>query len=154
MQLPLPNPLKSGIESSMKMLLEQRRQAMLQLHLSDQQFHCLIRCVLHHRLYGTYLLIYAGCYVNDRVIGSPKLIYPHMLSLHTYPWKAGLCIFNCSAVLWCASIIEYVMIRWSYYFVCTLHYRMIIILQMCLKVLCVYLLWIFHFVQNSLEYNK
>ena len=36
LQLYLPNPLKRGFKSRMKMLLEQRRQAMLQLHLSDQ----------------------------------------------------------------------------------------------------------------------
>ena len=44
LQLPLPNPLKPGVKSRMKMWLEQRRQAMLQLHLSDQQFYCLLRC--------------------------------------------------------------------------------------------------------------
>ena len=32
--------MKSGIKSRMKMYLEQRRQAVLQLHLSDQQFYC------------------------------------------------------------------------------------------------------------------
>ena len=39
LQLPWPNPLKPGAKSRMKMQLEQRRQAMLQLHLSDHQFH-------------------------------------------------------------------------------------------------------------------
>ena len=39
LQLSLPNPLKPDVESRMKMWLEQRRQAMLQLHLSDQQFY-------------------------------------------------------------------------------------------------------------------
>ena len=43
----LPNPLKPGVKSRMKMLLEQRRQAMLQLHLSDRQFNCLLRCILY-----------------------------------------------------------------------------------------------------------
>ena len=33
MQLSLPNPLKPGVKSRMKIELEQRRQAMLQLHL-------------------------------------------------------------------------------------------------------------------------
>ena len=36
LQLFLPNPLRPGVKSIMKMLLEQRRQAMRQLHLSDQ----------------------------------------------------------------------------------------------------------------------
>ena len=36
LQLYLPNPLKPGVKSRMKMYLEQRRQAMLQLQLNDQ----------------------------------------------------------------------------------------------------------------------
>ena len=43
LQLPLCNLLKPGVKSTMKMWLEQRRQAMLQLHLSDQQFYCTLR---------------------------------------------------------------------------------------------------------------
>ena len=46
LQWSLPNPLKPGVKMRMKMLLEQRRQAMLQLHLSYQQFYCLLRCDL------------------------------------------------------------------------------------------------------------
>ena len=47
LQLSLRNLLKPGVKSRMKMWLEQRRQVMLQLHLSDQQFNCRLRCVLH-----------------------------------------------------------------------------------------------------------
>ena len=47
LQLSLPNPLKPGVKVRMKMWLEQHRQAMLQLHLSDQQFYCLLRCFLY-----------------------------------------------------------------------------------------------------------
>ena len=47
LQLSLPNPLKPGVKLGMKMQLEQRQQAMLQLHLNDQQFYCLIRCALY-----------------------------------------------------------------------------------------------------------
>ena len=43
----LPNPLKPGVKSRRKMKLEQRRQAMLQLHLTDRQFSCLLRCNLY-----------------------------------------------------------------------------------------------------------
>ena len=43
LQLSLPNPLKPDVKSRMKMQLEQRRQAMLQLHLNDRQFYCLLR---------------------------------------------------------------------------------------------------------------
>ena len=49
LQLFLPNPMKPGVKSRMKMQLEQRRQAMLQLHLSYQQFHSLLRCNLYKR---------------------------------------------------------------------------------------------------------
>ena len=47
LRLSLPNPLKPDVKSRMKMQLEQRRQTMLQLHLSDRQFYCLLRCVLY-----------------------------------------------------------------------------------------------------------
>ena len=45
--LSFPNPLKAGVKSRMKMSLEQRQQAMLQLHLSDQHVYCLIRYALY-----------------------------------------------------------------------------------------------------------
>ena len=47
MQLSSFNSLKPGVKLIMKMLLEQRRQAMLQLHLSYQQFYRLLRCDLY-----------------------------------------------------------------------------------------------------------
>ena len=47
LQLSLSNPSKPGVKSSMKMQLEQRRQAMLQLHLSDQQSYCTLRWDLY-----------------------------------------------------------------------------------------------------------
>ena len=39
----------------MKMKLEQRRQAMLQLHLSDQQFYCRLRRILYQSFYGLWM---------------------------------------------------------------------------------------------------
>ena len=39
LQLSLAKPLKPAVKSSMKMSVEQRRQAMFHLHLSDQQFY-------------------------------------------------------------------------------------------------------------------
>ena len=42
LHLSLPNPLKPGVKSRLKMKFEQRWQAMLQLHLSDRQFCSLI----------------------------------------------------------------------------------------------------------------
>ena len=46
-QLSWLHPLKPGVKLRMKMQLEQRRQAMLQLHLSYQHFYCLLRCDLY-----------------------------------------------------------------------------------------------------------
>ena len=43
-----------GVKSKMKMWLEQRRQAMLQLHLSDHKFYCLLRYTLYWRFDGIY----------------------------------------------------------------------------------------------------
>ena len=42
-QSSLLNSLKPDVKSRMEMQLEQRRQAMFQLHLSDRQFYCLLR---------------------------------------------------------------------------------------------------------------
>ena len=47
LQLSLPNPLKPDVKLRMKMQLEQCRQALLQLHLSDQQFYWPLRCTLY-----------------------------------------------------------------------------------------------------------
>ena len=47
LSLSLPNLLKLGVKPRIKMELEQRRQGMLQLHLSDQQVYCLVRCDLY-----------------------------------------------------------------------------------------------------------
>ena len=47
LQLSVRNILKPGVKPRMKMQLEQRRQAMLQLHLSDQQFNYLLKYVLN-----------------------------------------------------------------------------------------------------------
>ena len=47
LQLSLPNPLKPGVRSRMQIYLEQCRQGRLQLHLSDQQLYCLLRCSLY-----------------------------------------------------------------------------------------------------------
>ena len=70
LQLSLANPLKPCVKSRMKMSLEQRRQAMLQQHLSDQQFYCLLRCALYQRLdsimYGNIMLIS----LNDTMLNA------------------------------------------------------------------------------------
>ena len=47
LRMSLRNILKPSVKWRMKMQLEQRRQAMLQLQWSDQQFNCLLKCVLY-----------------------------------------------------------------------------------------------------------
>ena len=47
LSLAVLNPLKTGLKERMKMKMEQHRQAMLQLHLGDQQFNLLLRCGLY-----------------------------------------------------------------------------------------------------------
>ena len=43
------NSLKPGVKSRIKMQLEQHQQAMLQLHLNNQQVYCLLSCDLYER---------------------------------------------------------------------------------------------------------
>ena len=45
----MPNPLEPGVKSIMKIQFGLCRQAMLQLHLSDQQSYCRLTCVLYSR---------------------------------------------------------------------------------------------------------
>ena len=47
LEFSLPNPLKPIVKSRMEIKMEQRRQAQLQLHQSDQQFYYLRVCVLY-----------------------------------------------------------------------------------------------------------
>ena len=47
LQLSLHNILKLCVKWRMRMQLVQRRQAMIQLHLSDEQFNWLLKCVLY-----------------------------------------------------------------------------------------------------------
>ena len=47
--------------------------------------------------------------------------------------KAGFCYY--CAVLCCVQVIEYIMARWLYLFVCTLHYLIISNMQVYLTVL-------------------
>ena len=54
LQFSLPNPLKPGVKLRMKMYLEQCWQMILHLHLSDQQFYCLL--ILDVWLYINYFL--------------------------------------------------------------------------------------------------
>ena len=64
---------------------------------------------------------------------------------HIYPGKAGVCFFHYCAVLLCAQIVEFIMARWSYSFVCTLHY--LIIMQTYMKVLKFLNTCLLHFVE-------
>ena len=64
------------------MKLEQRRQVMHQLHLSDQKCNCLLKCVLYQRLDGKYryTCIHPGSFreITDR---TDDFLSTYMLAL-------------------------------------------------------------------------
>ena len=80
----------------------------------------------HHQIWSINLShcchIFRGCV-------SEVVVYHHMLPIsyiyihiYIYTWKAGFCVFNCCAVLWCAQIIMY-MIIYGYLHITLLHYH-------------------------------
>ena len=77
------------------------------------------------------VVIFFRGYVSEVVV----LSYAVCWHIYIYPGKAGFCVFNYCAVLWCAQIMEFIMTWWLYTFICTLHYLIIIIMQTYLKVL-------------------
>ena len=70
------------------MKLEQRRQVMHQLHLSDQKFNCLLKCVLYQRLDGKYryTCIHPGSFreITDR---TDDFWSTYMLALKRQRWE-------------------------------------------------------------------
>ena len=74
LQIYLPNPLNPGVELRMKMWMEQRRVAMLQLHLSDEQFYCL------QRIYGLNLWV---IHSMIKIFWKLNILDPHG-DPHTY----------------------------------------------------------------------
>ena len=74
LRLSLQNPVKPYVKSRMKMQLEQRRQAMLQLHLNDGQFYCLLRCNLYWRFYGIHLSV--NRVFADDLVRSGEILMP------------------------------------------------------------------------------
>ena len=66
------------------MQLGQRRQAMLQLHMSDQQFYYLLRCALYKRFDGNN---YPMCLCLLRPFFNPHAMYTHScLSISEKSW--------------------------------------------------------------------
>ena len=81
LQLSLSNQLKPGVQSRMKMYLEQRRQAMLQLHLSDQQvsFPAKVRLILE-------IWWYSFSWIKDRYLKHLLWHCPHVNVIWPYWW--------------------------------------------------------------------
>ena len=106
LQLSLPNPMKPCVKSRMKMQLEQRRQAMLQLYLSDRQFYCLLRCaLLETRRYIIYIYIYI--YIVGLALESshfetwtkwPPLCRWHFHRTNDLEWKSLYYDLNLTAI--------------------------------------------------------
>ena len=82
LQSSLANPKKTDVKLRMKMYLEQHRQAMLQLHPSDQQFYGLLRCVLYERLDGMSVLHNENKTV--KFILKAKISLPYLINEHNY----------------------------------------------------------------------
>ena len=83
----MPIPFKPAVKSRMKMKLEKRRQAMLQLHLTDQQIYCPLSCVLLEIWWYFFYLIFslitdvilmAYCKIANKLDTSVALSYCHM----------------------------------------------------------------------------
>ena len=65
----------------------------------------------------------------------PEMVVPSYTVGFIYiPGKTVFFCYYCE-VLWCVKMIEYILTRWSYSFVCTLHSLIIITMQRYLKVL-------------------
>ena len=66
-QFSLRDILKPSVTCRRKMYFEQRLQSMLQLHLSDQKFYCLLKRILYYRLDGIYFIVFlwADSGIND-----------------------------------------------------------------------------------------
>ena len=84
LQLSMPNPLKPGDKSRMKMWLEPRRQAMLQLHLIDQYLYRHMRCAYIRGLTVTNInppadRVYCVGIARKSNIASTKLEHPGCL---------------------------------------------------------------------------
>ena len=98
------------------MKLEQRRQAMLQLHLSDQQFHCLIRCGLYQRLDGKckYIMNH-GCWVSAVIqVHSSSNPYGiiNVQLIHELHHRASA---NCPKTTWKYSICYQHIVKLSFF---------------------------------------
>ena len=90
LQLYLPNPLKPGVKWKMKMRLEQRRQKMLQLHLNEQPFHCLLSCDLYWS-FSVYIYLITSHLATDPYISR---LYHHC-SLYTSFQTIHSSVFRC-----------------------------------------------------------
>ena len=65
----------------------------------------------------------------------PEVVVSLYAVVHIHPGTAGLYFFYHCTVLWCAQILGYIIAWLSYSFVCTLHYLIIIIMQIYLNVM-------------------
>ena len=82
-QLSLSNPLKPGTKPRIKMWLEHHRQAMLQLHLSDQQLYCLLRCLISE------VWRYMICYWNVKLGDHSMLPFQYQNEIFVPKYELG-----------------------------------------------------------------
>ena len=99
LRLSLLSSLNPGVKSRMKMRLEQHRQAMFQLHLSDQQCYCPLRRVLYY-IMGVFILLQSAIVTCIRF---PTLqVIPrewgNRLPTLFYWWRVTWKVAHCSPV--------------------------------------------------------
>ena len=98
LQLSLPSPLKPCVKSRMKMYLGQRRQAMRQLHLSNQQFNCILRCDISGLTTTNHKHFLGHIWQNRNQLMKNSFEYPHM-GIWTYLCNQECACLNNNATL-------------------------------------------------------
>ena len=96
----MPNLMKPDVKSRMKMQLEQRKQALLQLHLSDHQYYCQLRCVSYIRDLTVYLW---RCQQSVHIQYIPRNMHTvfallcFVVVIHglIFPYPSGLLHWHC-----------------------------------------------------------
>ena len=82
----------------------------------------------HHQIGSIYLSHWCYIFPWLRAWGGGTII--HCELIYTYLGKAKFCVLYYCAILRCGQIIEYINTRWSYSFVWTSHYLIIIIIHL------------------------
>ena len=95
LQLFMPNPLKRDAKwgMKMKMELEQHRQSMLQLYLSDKRVYCLLRCGLYSSFDGNYAWISLRLWtIKSKAQQKSNSLYTNCIYIHGLSIHSSICM--------------------------------------------------------------